>query len=243
MKTRILFIALALLLVLEPFALYAQGAAGYGSGYGQAVGARRQMNRNISTPGRTGSFYEQGNGSFSSSEEMGSMMGRSSGSSAEMMGSTYQIHVLGHVFQPGTYRLPPSTRLDEAINMAGGLKKQGSERRVELRRGGSVQRFDLLRYREAGDLNQNPFLLDNDVVFIPFSEKNIAIQGPVKSPGTYELISQDPSLWNVVELAGGFTTGVSLDSPVTIVRYIEGKKQLLEVPNVEQSLKEFPILH
>lgn len=51
-------------------------------------------------------------------------------------GIIYQIHVLGEVFKPGTYRIPASTRVSEALLMAGGIKKDGSERNIEIRRPG-----------------------------------------------------------------------------------------------------------
>ena len=151
----------------------------------------------------------------------------------------YQIHILGQVMQPGTYRLPPSTRLAEAIRSAGGVLNTGSQRQVELRRKSGVERYDLLGFQLKGDLKDNPFLLDNDVIFVPFSEKNVQVVGPVKHPGTFELTSANNHLCDALELAGGFTPGVSIQEPIKIVRYADGKKQVLDVVNAGLELQNF----
>lgn len=161
----------------------------------------------------------------------------STGNNADSL--NYQVHLLGQVRQPGTYRVPPSTRLDEALGKAGGVLERGSIRNVELRRDKKTYHYDLFKFVKQGDLNQNPFLLDNDVVFIPFVQDSVAINGPVKSAGTYELIS-DKSLWNLVQLSGGFTVGVSQKEPITIIRYdADGAKMLTKVSNTQQDLESF----
>ncbi len=242
MIKRLLLAYLALFLMFEPVLVYAQGVAGFG-GTGQAVGGRRQIGRVI-TPGASSSFNGTANtNGFGGQGQQGpQQQGQfASPEAGAMAGMGYQIHILGQVGQPGTFRLPPSTRMDEAINTAGGIQTQGSTRQVELRRGGTVIRYDLLQFRNFGDLSQNPFLLDNDVVFVPFAEKNVSINGPVKSNGTFELSSKEKNLFDLVHLAGGFTAGVATDAPLTVVRYVDEKKQLLQAANTEQSLKDFAL--
>jgi len=186
-----------------------------------------------------------GGQSFSTSssekeQKSGGVAGGGGGAGAE--GSLYQVHILGQIENPATYHVSISTRLMEAIGLAGDvLRKSGSKRFVELRREGKVVRYDLFKFQRLGDLSQNPFLLDNDIIFVPYSTNSVSIEGAVKSNGVYELID-DKSLWGLIELAGGYTVGVSEKEPVTIIRYEHSKKTLLKVPNVQQELKTFELL-
>lgn len=165
----------------------------------------------------------------------------SSGGPDFMMGVNYQIHVLGQIKQPGTYRVGPSVRVAETIAMAGGLAKTGSLRHIELRQGAAKKNVDLFRYIYEGDLNANPFLQDNDVVFVPFVSQSVRIEGPVKKAGIYEL-ADESNVWDVVSLAGGFTNGVSESGDVVVVRYDEHeKKNLIKIPNIGTELEKIPV--
>lgn len=187
------------------------------------------------------------NGAGSSTEDAKKKPGTGPGGAtkSDMGGFSldYQIHLLGQVKEPGTYRLPPSIRLDEAIAKADGIAERGSFRKVELRRDGNVYRYDLFKFQKFGDLSQNPFLLDNDVVFVPFAETNVAIHGPVKSNSVYELTANEKSVWDLVELAGGYTVGVSEKDPVKVVRFTDGKKEVISIPNVKLELEKFALLN
>ncbi len=172
----------------------------------------------------------------SGAQGMGGMS--SLGSSAG--GIIYQIHVLGEVYRPGTYRIPASTRVSEALLMAGGIRKHGSERNIEIRRpGGATKKIDLLAYKVFGQLQDNPYLMDNEVIFIPVKKKVVEIQGAVLRPGTYEL-KNEKDLQDLVQLAGGFAQGVALKEMVKVVRYDENEnKQVIEVPDNLQDLNAF----
>lgn len=157
-------------------------------------------------------------------------------------GLTYQVHVLGEVNKPGTYRFAASTRLSEAVEKAGGILVQGSERNIELRRKGrGVQRIDLLSYKTFGLLDSNPYLLDNDVIYIPLKQKIVQIAGAVKRPALYEL-KEEQTIEDLVDLAGGFTPGVANPSPVKIIRYDHDKKEILEIENLQENRKNFMLV-
>ncbi|MBI4224450.1 MAG: SLBB domain-containing protein [Deltaproteobacteria bacterium] len=158
-----------------------------------------------------------------------------------MMGMQYQIHVLGQVQKPGTYRFGPSVRVAEAIAMAGGMAERGGQRSIELRRSGSAtEKIDLFRFYEKGDLNANPFLQDYDVIFVPFQARSVRIEGPVRKSGVFELAGEK-NIWDVIQLAGGFTVGASEKGEVVVVRYENEKKRMIQVSNVAEELRRTPI--
>jgi len=190
-------------------------------------------------PGADALGASQGLSGLSSPQGVGGMGGITSlGSSGG--GIIYQIHVLGEVFKPGTYRIPASTRVSEVLLMAGGIRKHGSERNIEIRRpGGATRKIDLLGYKIFGQLQDNPYLMDNEVVFVPIKKNVVEIEGAVLRPGTYEL-RNEKTLQDIIRLSGGFAQGVALKEAVKVVRYDENEnKEVLDVANTPQDLSAF----
>ncbi len=155
----------------------------------------------------------------------------------------YQVHVLGEVKRPGTYRVSPSMRVTEALRQAGNVKPNGSERFIELRKQGQSNGrvIDLFAYKTFGNLSQNPYLQDNDTIYVPLKKMAIEIEGPVRRPGVFELKSER-TIQDVVKLAGGFTVGVSQKEPIKVIRYGGyEEKEILEIPAVEPDMQNFTV--
>lgn len=141
----------------------------------------------------------------------------------------YSIHVLGEVQKPGTYKIAPSDRVTDALDYAGGVLPNGSERAVQLRRQGKRRFLDLFSYKYKGRLSQNPYLMENDVVFVSIKKGEVQIEGPVKRPGYYE-ISKSISLKKLIRMAGGLATGFSRKQSIRVVRYNKNEeKEVFEV--------------
>lgn len=168
-------------------------------------------------------------------------VGGKSFKNAQYMGPVYQVHILGEVSQPGTYRVPASTRLSEAIDVAGGILDRGASRTIELRREGTKTRsVDLVSFKVMGDLDQNPYLLDNDVIYIPLKETVVQISGAIKRPATYEL-TKKTTLKQLIRLAGGYSAGVAKHEAIKIIRYDDGRKELIDVPPTNEETSRFII--
>lgn len=179
-------------------------------------------------------------------EDMQGASGRSGMSSSGGLmdrGMIYQVHVLGEVKRPGTYRVSPSMRVTDALRQAGNLKSSGSERFIELRKPGQGHGrvIDLFAYKTFGDLAQNPYLQDNDSIFVPLKKVAIDIEGPVRRPGVFEL-KKERTIQDVVQLAGGFTVGVSQKEPIRVIRYGGyEEKEILEIPTSETDMRQFQV--
>ncbi len=168
---------------------------------------------------------------------LGSGQGEGVRSSGGVTPLIYQVHLLGEVKRAGTYRIAASTRLSEALSISGGVKKNGSERNIELRRGGRTKKIDLLAYKIFGHLENNPYLMDNDVIYIPLKEKVIEINGAGNRPGIYELKSEK-TVVDEIYLGGGYSQGVAQKEPIRLIRYIDGEKEIIELKNDSDSLAE-----
>jgi len=162
---------------------------------------------------------------------------------ATMMGMGYQVHVLGEVMKPGTYKVAASDRVSEVVNRAGGLAQNGSERNIELRRkDGGVTHVDLLAFKLFGKLDQNPYVTDNDTIFVPLRKNVIQVVGAIKRPDFYEL-KNEKTLSDVVELSGGFNAATAMKEPIRIIRFKEGEKTVEEVPIEKDQMQQFAILN
>lgn len=155
----------------------------------------------------------------------------------------YQVHVLGEVRKPGTYRVSPSMRVTDALQLAGNIKTSGTERFVEIRKAGQArgQILDLFAYRTLGQLSQNPYLEDNQTIYISLKKRAVQIEGPVRRPGIFELKTEQ-SLRQVIDLAGGFSVGFDPKQPLKVIRYGGNTdKEILEVFSDSSKMNSFDV--
>lgn len=157
-----------------------------------------------------------------------------------LLGRPIQVHVIGDVGNPGVVETALSTRASELIQMA--QPNRNKVRLFQVRHSGERARYyDLYQYYFYGNLKHNPYLKDNDVIFVPEERGAVRIEGPVKRTGIFEL-AWEKNLYQIVQLAGGFTTAMSKMHPIKVIRYSEeGKKFVLEVVQTKSALKKFKI--
>jgi protein involved in polysaccharide export with SLBB domain len=99
------------------------------------------------------------------------------------------VSFTGQINAPGSYELPGSTRLLDAIRTAnGGELPQASEadlRRVQCIGSGGADSavcYDMLAYLYKGDAAQNPYIYPGDRIRINPTTDKVYISGAVKSP-------------------------------------------------------------
>lgn len=116
---------------------------------------------------------------------------------------TIQVFTIGQVAQPGLQSVSALARVSDALLAAGGVRKAGSLRRVELRRDNRVIRIvDLYAMLLNGDTSADLRLEPRDVVFVPVIGPVVGIAGDVKNPAIYELRGAE-ALPDVIRKAGG----------------------------------------
>ena len=131
---------------------------------------------------------------------------------------TFLVQVADDVVRPGSYPAKAIDRVASIIAKAGGLGRNASLRRIEVkRRDGSVVRADLLLYMITGDVKHNPYVLDGDIIRVPFQSLVASIDGAVNRPGRYELVGS-ADLAELLELAGGLSPASTRGLPVAVVR-------------------------
>lgn len=143
---------------------------------------------------------------------------------------TFLVHVVENVKRPGTVSAHAVDRVSSVIARAG-VVAAASRRRITIHHphGGDIT-ADLVKYELTGDTAFNPYLLDGDVVRVPFPELQVTISGAVRRPGAYEVIATK-DLAEVLEVAGGLAVTAAKALPIRIVRRNANQQdQYIDVP-------------
>jgi polysaccharide biosynthesis/export protein len=123
------------------------------------------------------------------------------------MGDTRALHVfvLGAARRPGSYTLSGLSTITTALYAAGGVRRIGSLRTIELKRQGTlVRRLDMYDMLIHGDSAGDAKLLEGDVIFVPPVGQTVSVSGEVRRPAIYE-IKGETTVEDLVQLAGGLT--------------------------------------
>jgi len=129
---------------------------------------------------------------------------------------TFLVHVAGNVKEPGSLKATATERVSSVLARAGG--STGSRRQITIHRKGSADATaDLVLYDETGDTRYDPYVLDGDVIQVPYAMVTVKVEGAVRKPGTYELVSTK-DLDELLQLAGGLSSTAARSLPIRVVR-------------------------
>ena len=141
-----------------------------------------------------------------------------------------RVLVIGQANKPGTYTVSSLTTLFNLLYLCGGPTELGSFRNIELIRGNQLKRkVDLYDFLTKGDLKDNILLEELDIIKIPYYEKRVQIEGYVKRPGKFELITKE-NLDQLIYYAGNFTDD-AYKASVGIEQMTDKEKKLTDVTN------------
>ena len=165
----------------------------------------------------------------------------------------FKIKIIGHLQKPGYYTVTPVTRISDIFNELISEKtpkepdiKSDEELNEEIHESKkpyvediiypelSNRNIKIIRYKDTIDVDlakfgalgndiYNPYLMQGDVVFIPFKEKSISIYGGINIPGNYEFV-EDENLRELIDLAGGLRKS-SDPSKIEITRFNTAKEK------------------
>jgi len=115
------------------------------------------------------------------------------------------VNVIGEVNVPGTYTLPATASVFNALYLAGGPNDKGSFRQIDLVRDGKVVAdVDVYAYLIDGKTQQNIQLRDQDVILIRPYQNRIKVAGEFKREGWFEAKGGE-TLSDMLRFAGGFS--------------------------------------
>jgi protein involved in polysaccharide export with SLBB domain len=115
------------------------------------------------------------------------------------------VVVLGEVSTPGVHQLTALSSLLDALFAAGGIKRTGSLRSVQVVRGDDHMWFDLYDLLLGLAPGRDMTLRDGDRIIVPPVGATVAVAGKVRRPAIYELAEgqSEASLEDVLAFSGG----------------------------------------
>lgn len=99
---------------------------------------------------------------------------------------TAAVTVVGAVARPGRHVLTGLAQLTDAFSRAGGIRRTGSLRRVQVERDGRLMWIDVYELLLGLNAAQSLKLRDGDRIIVPAVGATLAVTGAVRRPGIYE---------------------------------------------------------
>jgi polysaccharide export outer membrane protein len=150
---------------------------------------------------------------------------------------TNQVFLVGEVERPGAYQVSSVSTVFNALYQARGPNDNGSFRRIEVRRGGTVIRtVDIYDYLLRGDSRDDIRLEQGDVIFVPVVGVQVAIRGAVRRQATFELRPGE-GMRDLLGFAGGLQAEASV-ARVQIDRVLPPEQRR---PGVERALVDVDV--
>lgn len=129
-----------------------------------------------------------------------------------------QVLMLGGIESKGIFTISGGSNILGAINAAGGIQKNGSFRKIEIRREGkTIQMVDLYDIFVYGNFSLSNALRSGDSIFVHPSGPIVPVAGGVNYEALYEILPGE-SLKTLIEFAGGFSAGFSGYDSVVVTR-------------------------
>lgn len=139
-----------------------------------------------------------------------------------------RVNLLGEVVTPGTYTLPVTATVFNALYLSGGPNEIGSFRNIKVIRNNKIEKLvDIYNLLVNADPTDNITLKDGDIIFIPPVEKHVMVNGEFKRNGIFE-IKEGEMLSDLVRFAGGFKAQAFLGN-TQIVRQAQQGQQIIDV--------------
>ena len=148
---------------------------------------------------------------------------------------TIKVFVVGEANNPGSYDISSMSTLFNALHAAEGVTKDGSLRKIELRRNNKTYKtIDLYDYLISGDYKQDPTLESNDTIFIPPIGDVVKIYGSIKRPSIYELKNKTSIKELIFKLGSGYSAD-AIKNKIKIERIENGKRIIKDFNNLRDT--------
>ncbi len=141
---------------------------------------------------------------------------------------TINISVVGEVFNYGSFNIPAINTAFNALVAAGGPNNVGSVRNISLYRGGNPEKkIDIYKYLKTPGIQQDFYLEENDIIYVPVAEKLINIKGAIIRPFIYELLPNE-NLFELINYAGGMRANALLQN-IEVKRFENDEERIINL--------------
>ena len=138
----------------------------------------------------------------------------------------FKSQILGAVKKPGFYIIDSATRLQELVELAGGFRPLAKQHQILIFKDGVVvDTVNFVRYVVYGSIEDNPTLLEGEVVYVPFGDIKkdaVYLTGAVDDSG-YCVIEPGETLGQLLKRRGYLKKGAILDQVFILRKRTKGK--------------------
>ena len=114
-----------------------------------------------------------------------------------------EVYVVGSVNNPGLHIVPSFSTILDGLQIAGGVKKSGTLRQIQLNRAKKqIRVLDVYDLLLKGNRGSDEILQNKDVIFVPGIGKTAAVAGAVNNEGIFEL-NHEKNVQDLVQMTGG----------------------------------------
>ncbi|MFC2118133.1 SLBB domain-containing protein [Bacteroidota bacterium] len=139
-----------------------------------------------------------------------------------------KVTLNGEINVPGTYTLPATSSLFNALYLSGGPNMKGSFRTISVRRGNKViQTIDVYDFLVDADPKDNITLQDQDIIYVPIIENRVTVSGAFMRTGYFEFHDNE-TISDLLRYTGGFTDG-AYRFKVGVTRNTLKEKKIIDV--------------
>ena len=145
---------------------------------------------------------------------------------------TVEIGIYGEVVSPGSYSLDAINTVFNALAAVNGPGQNGSLRKIQLIKStGTVVPFDLYEFMSNPSIEEQFYLEDNDIIFVPVQSKIVMLEGAVRREMKFEMLDEE-GLMDLLLYAGGLK-GNAYKKTFRLLRYDENQRIALDIPYQE----------
>jgi len=128
-------------------------------------------------------------------------------------------YVMGQVNKPGMYAVTATTNVLEGVAVSGGPTDKANLGGAYLIRHGNVVPIDFYALFQQGDVSQNVFLADGDIIYLPsMDDAKIYVLGEVNQARAVPLRKARLTLGEAIAEAGGFNETTAYKRAIKIIR-------------------------
>ena len=146
---------------------------------------------------------------------------------------TLTVNVFGEVERAGSFTTSALNTALGALASSGGPTEIGSVRNIQIIRGSTRKTLDVYAFMRDPAIQFDFYLQNNDILYVPSSEKLVSLEGAVKRPMRYELKAKE-GLKELLEYAGGLR--VDAYTEFMQIQRIENNKVALYDYNLSEVL-------
>ena len=146
-----------------------------------------------------------------------------------------QVFLLGEVSSPGLYTLSGASNILHALNVAGGISKNGSFRKINHKRDNEIiSSLDLYDVMAFGEQPFESQLRSGDIIFVKPKGFEVPVSGGVARQALYEMLPKE-TVYDAIKFAGDISP-YFLGEFFFLKRYSEGKISEQKI-DIRQSAK------